>query len=121
MEFVEPQLSQGFHPQSREPLFNARLGRDNPLTYASWDRSRGLVRHIRERCRSLFAHRGLDAQVSPENREEWSDHNIPKTGPGAGDSRLTPEGRAALLALVENDDFGEYLDDVCGDEPVSLQ
>lgn len=47
---------------------------------------------------------------------EWSDHNIPKTGPGNGDSRLTPEGRAALLALVENDDFGKYLDDVCSDE-----
>ena len=30
----------------------------------------------------------------------WPDANIPKTGPGNGDSRLTPEGRAALLALV---------------------
>ena len=35
---------------------------------------------------------------------------------GQGDSRLTPEGRSALLALVENDEFGEYLDDVCSDE-----
>ena len=60
------------------------------------------------------------AALSPEDREEWSDHNIPKTGPGNGDSRLTPEGRAALLALVENDDFGKYLDDVCSDESSSL-
>lgn len=58
--------------------------------------------------------------LSPEDREGWSDHNIPKTGPGNGDSRLTPEGRAALLALVENDDFGRYLDDVCSDEPTSV-
>lgn len=63
----------------------------------------------------------LDGQVSPEDRDEWSDHNIPKAGPGNGDSRLTPEGRAALLALVENDDFGEYLDDVCSDEPFTSQ
>lgn len=63
----------------------------------------------------------LDGQVSPEDREEWSDHNIPKTSPGNGDSRLTPEGRAALLALVENDDFGEYLDAVCNDESVASQ
>ena len=47
---------------------------------------------------------------------ERPDHNIPNTGPGNGDSRLTPEGRAALLALVENDDFGDYLVDVCSDE-----
>lgn len=58
----------------------------------------------------------LDSAASPENREEWSDHNIPKTGPGNGDSRLTSEGRAALFVLVENDDLGEYLDDVCSDE-----
>ena len=58
----------------------------------------------------------LDSAASPENREELSDHNIPNTGPGNGDSRLTPEGRAALLALVENDDLGKYLDDVCSDE-----
>ncbi|MCY3889470.1 MAG: hypothetical protein OXG50_06190 [bacterium] len=58
----------------------------------------------------------LDAAASSQDREEWSDHNIPKTGPGYGDSRLTPEGRAALLALVENDDLGRYLDDVCSDE-----
>ena len=58
----------------------------------------------------------LDAAVSSDDREEWSDHNIPKTGPGNGDSRLTPEGRAALLALVANDDLGKYLVDVCSDE-----
>lgn len=57
-----------------------------------------------------------DGAALPESWEEWSDHSIPKTGPGNGDSRLTPEGSAALLALVENDDFGKYLDDVCSDE-----
>lgn len=58
---------------------------------------------------------GLDSTASHEGRDEMSDHNIPETGPGSGDSRLTPEGRAALLALVESDDFGEYLDAVCSD------
>ncbi|MYB10041.1 MAG: hypothetical protein F4Y28_08685 [Acidimicrobiia bacterium] len=58
----------------------------------------------------------LDAAASSEDREEWSDHNIPKAGPGNGDSRLTPDGRAALLALVENDDLGKFLNDVCSDE-----
>lgn len=57
-----------------------------------------------------------DAAALPESREEWAGHNIPKTGPGNGDSRLTPDGRAALLALVENDEYGEYLDNVCSDE-----
>ena len=27
-----------------------------------------------------------------------------------GDSRLTPEGRAALLALIEDDGFADFLD-----------
>ena len=58
----------------------------------------------------------LDAAASSKDRDEWSDHNIPKAGPSNGDSRLTPEGRAALLALVENDDLGKYLDDVCSDD-----
>ena len=62
--------------------------------------------------------KGLGPSVSPRGRDERLDHNIPKTGLGNGDSRLTPEGRAALLALVEDDDFGRYLDDVCSDEPV---
>ena len=61
------------------------------------------------------------AVASSKDRDEWSDHNIPKAGPGNGDSRLTPEGRAALLALVENDDLGKYLDDVCSDESDLLQ
>ncbi len=64
---------------------------------------------------------GQDAKASLEDRDERSDRNIPKAGPGNGDSRLTPEGRAALLALVENDDFGEYLDAVCSDEPFTSQ
>lgn len=63
----------------------------------------------------------LDATASLEDRDEWSDDNIPRVGPGTGDSRLTPEGRAALLALVENDDLGEYLDAVCSDEPYTSQ
>ena len=58
---------------------------------------------------------GLDSTASHEDRDERSDRNIPKAGPGHGDSRLTPEGRAALLALLENDDFGKYLDAVCSD------
>lgn len=61
---------------------------------------------------------GLGPSASPRDREEWSDHNVLEAGPGNGDSRLTPEGRAALLALVENDDYGKYLDDVCSDELV---
>ena len=64
---------------------------------------------------------GLGPCASPRGREEWSDHNIPKAGPGNGDSRLTPEGRVALLALVEDDDFGRYLDDVCSDELVQSE
>ena len=61
---------------------------------------------------------GLGPSGSPRGRDERLDHNIPMTGPGNGDSRLTTEGRAALLALVEDDDFGRYIDDVCSDEPV---
>lgn len=32
--------------------------------------------------------------------------------PGEGDPRLTPEGREALLALIEDDALAEMLDDI---------
>jgi len=62
-----------------------------------------------------------DGGAPHESREEWSDHNISNAGPGNGDSRLTLKGRAALLALVENDDLGNYLVDVCSDESDLVQ
>ena len=36
-----------------------------------------------------------------------------------GDPRLSPEGRAAILALTADDAYGEYLDEVCSDDLLS--
>lgn len=36
-----------------------------------------------------------------------------------GDPRLSPEGRAAILALTGDDALGKYLDEACSDDLLS--
>ena len=36
-----------------------------------------------------------------------------------GDPRLSPEGRAAILALTADDAYGNYLDEVCSTDLLS--
>ncbi len=57
------------------------------------------------------------AQTDGEGPVASAAEGQPPRGPGYGDSRLTDESRAALLALIDGDDLASYLDEVCGDDP----
>lgn len=66
-------------------------------------------------------HAAVREPAQRESKDQAASTNVgeiaPKADPDPGDSRLTDEDRAALLALIDGDDLALFLDDVCGDDP----
>ena len=117
-----------------EPLLGGRRqARNAPITTlaarvaATCDPPDGPASRIAERVLRIAADAGLDdnatvavAHMTPTrttDTERGAAHTLTASGDGrsvatkGGDSRLTPEGRQALLALVESDELAEILDE----------